>query len=131
MACTLYRWKKVERLTFYNWYSTSNSVLDHVLGSLGISFSWRKLKQITIYPVLANHDGIFRIRSHPLHGLPTPFIFMPHPSTFPLLKKFTIMIPAGWENEWLQYEKYAMELEDEQKALLEKVTVETKNGMWP
>lgn len=118
----------VEKITFYNWYDDGTRSMQDV----GIPLGWKNLSQITVYPELACNGGIPYLRL--CRGqTPMPFMYMPNPRHFPFLKKFTIILPAwpGWEYYWWQYQKYAEDLRDEQKALVEKALVETKNNMWP
>jgi hypothetical protein len=129
MGLVFDEWKDVEMLTFYNWYASDNG--GQSVQEAGIPLAWTKLKQITIYPELAPHGVILRIRPH--HEHPIPFLYMPNPSQFPFLKKFTVMIPArrGWDHDWRQYQEYVAPLSDEQKALIDLALMETIDDMWP
>jgi len=128
-------WTNVERLTLRDWYPKSWDFMTSRTIPFGIPLAWTNLKQITVYPALEVAHGILRIRPiPPPSGLvPSPFMFMPHSTRFPLLKKFMIMIPAiiGWRDDWDRYEEYTEKLQEGQKALVEKVIMETKNNMWP
>jgi hypothetical protein len=129
MAPVFDKWKNVEMLTFYNWYAQDNGARE--VQKAGIPLAWTNLRQITIYPELASHGVILCIP--PRHAIPIPFTYMPNPSQFPLLKKFTIMTPArsSWEYDWKRYQKYAEALQEEQKALVEMVLVGTRDNRWP
>jgi hypothetical protein len=129
MAPIFAKWKSVETLAFYNWYAADNGA--RLVENVGIPLAWTNLRQITIYPELATHGVILCIP--PRHQNPMPFAYMPNPSQFPLLKKFIIVIPARshWESDWKRYQQYAAALKDDQKALIDKVLVETIDNMWP
>jgi hypothetical protein len=50
---------------------------------LGVPTTWRKLKEITMYPALARHPNGGILRSpFPTFLIPDPFIFMPNPKHF-------------------------------------------------
>jgi hypothetical protein len=130
MESVFAKWKDVEVFTLYNWYASDNGARD--VQKAGIPLAWTKLRQIIIYPELTSHGVILCVR--PRHEIPIPFPYMPNPSQFPLLKKFTIMIPAqspGRKTYWKYYQKYAAPLSNEQKALIELALVETINSQWP
>jgi hypothetical protein len=122
-ASVFAQWTKVKSLTLDNYHAD-----DYVIRSLRegdrIPLSWQDLNEVTVYPELASHGVILRVR----HTIPNPFAFMPNLSLFPSLKKFTIVIPKESHLDRRTYQDYAKALRGEQRDLIEVVVGETVNN---
>jgi hypothetical protein len=121
------QWNKVKSLTLYNYYAN-----DYAIQSLRdgdrIPLSWQGLSEVTVYPELASHGVILCVPPH--HRVPNPLAFMPNPSQFPSLRRFTIMIPKESQYNRRTYEEYAKELQEEQRDLIEVAVGETMGNQW-
>ncbi|KAF9457323.1 hypothetical protein BDZ94DRAFT_1326354 [Collybia nuda] len=108
-------WIYVEYLTFYSWYAhyERNDAIRR-----GVPTVWKKLKEITIYPVLGHQGRILRAPTSRVF-VPDPFLFMPDPQHFESLTSFTIMIPDNnTQVDKEMYEGYTRYFQDDQKALV-------------